>query len=100
MTDNNYREIVKLNLNKLISNLNEKNIELTYSDTVINYILTAANCTQAHAREISKTISNEIENKIVDFMIENMDTELSAIHLSISDNNELKVNSPVFSSLK
>ena len=70
--------------------LEEKHISFVYDDTVCKYIANKCANTKTGAREIRNIIRREIENKLVDFIIN--DNNISGISATISD-DKLKVTS-------
>jgi ATP-dependent Clp protease ATP-binding subunit ClpC len=72
LTDENYKDIIKLELNKFINKIEKLNLSFEYNDSVVDYIFSIVkNEKEFGARPILRTIQREIENKITDLLIEN-----------------------------
>lgn len=72
LTDDNIKNIVKLELNKLNDRLKEINYEMSYSDDVVDYIFNLANKEREYgARPIIRIIQTNIEDNITDLMLNN-----------------------------
>lgn len=72
LNENNLKDIIKLELNKVIKKLNNLGYNMNYHDDVVNYLYkTIQDDKEYGARPIIRTIQDEIENKITDLMIEN-----------------------------
>jgi ATP-dependent Clp protease ATP-binding subunit ClpC len=75
LTDDNFREIIKLELNKTVKKLEEIGCELTYGEDVVDYILDKISTEKEYgARPIMRVIQEDIENQITDFILENEGT--------------------------
>ena len=75
LTDDNFREIIKLELNKTVKKLEEIGCELTYGEDVVEYILDKISTEKEYgARPIMRVIQEDIENQITDFILENEGT--------------------------
>lgn len=72
LSDENLREIVKLELNKLSDKINSINCSMKYSDDVVDFIFKKIEGEKEYgARPIGRAIQREIENRITDYIIEN-----------------------------
>lgn len=72
LTDENLKQIIKLEIAKLNKRLSNNHLSLTYSDEVIDYILNIVSKDKDYgARPIIRAIQNEIENKIIDLLLDN-----------------------------
>ena len=77
LTDDNFREIIKLELNKTVKNLEEIGCELTYGEDVVDYILEKISTEKEDgAQPIMRVIQEDIENQITDFILENDETKI------------------------
>ena len=71
LTDDNLRDIIKLEINKLNDRLVSLGYKLEYDDYVINYLLNIVKEEKEYgARPIIRTIQDEIEDKITDLLLE------------------------------
>ena len=76
LTDDNFREIIKLELNKTVKKLEEIGYELTYNEDVVDYILDKISTEKEYgARPIMRVIQEDIENQITDYILENEGTD-------------------------
>lgn len=76
LTDDNLREIIKLELNKTVKKLEEIGCSLTYGEDVVDYILDKISADKEYgARPIMRVIQEDIENQITDFILENDGTD-------------------------
>lgn len=72
LTDDNLKNIVKLEINKFNNRLNSIEYNITYTDDVVNYIhAKAIKEKEFGARPIIKLIQTNIEDKITELMLEN-----------------------------
>ena len=72
LTDDNFREIIKLELNKTVKKLEEIGYKLEYDESVVDYILDKIEPDKEYgARPIMRVIQEDVENKITDFILQN-----------------------------
>ena len=72
LTDDNLKDIVKLEINKFKKRLNNIKFNLTYDDSVVSYLHEEAlKQKEFGARPIIRLIQNNIEDKITDMLLEN-----------------------------
>ena len=71
LTDDNFRDIIRLEMNKTKAKVEEIGYEFNYDDTAVEYIFDRiAKEKEYGARPIIRTIQDEIENKITDIILE------------------------------
>ena len=71
LTDDNYKSIIKLEINKLENKLSEIGYSIEYGDDIVNYILDIVKDEKDYgARPIVRAIQDVIENKITDALLE------------------------------
>lgn len=71
LSDNNLKDIVKLEINKFNTRLNNINYNIVYSDSVVDHIyVEAVKKREFGARPIIRLIQDNIEDKITDLMLE------------------------------
>lgn len=85
LTDENYADVARIHLDKLVSNLAKSNITLTYDDNVPEYICKKSNTAKYHAREIKRTVTKYIENAILTAVVTN--DNLDYLNIEVSDDN-------------
>ena len=72
LSEENLKEIVKLEINKFIKRLNELNYNLTYTEEVVEYLHSFAIKQKEYgARPIIRLIQDKIEDQITDLMLKN-----------------------------
>lgn len=72
LSNDNLKNIVKLEINKFNNRLNNINYNIVYSDDVVDYIhVEAVKKKEFGARPIIRLIQDNIEDKITDLMLEN-----------------------------
>ena len=72
-------EIAVLNLKELETSLDEKNIRFIFTKAVAGYFAKECDSNKRGARDLRNMIRKEIEDKIINFMIENEDKLLKKI---------------------
>lgn len=71
LTDDNYKSIIKLEINKLENKLSEIGYSIEYGDDIVNHILDIVKNEKDYgARPIVRAIQDVIENKITDALLE------------------------------
>ena len=92
LTDNDLRQIIKLELSKLNDRLKELGYNLTTTDEVVDYILEyIKNDKDYGARPVIRAIRDIIENRITDLLIENTYKNNYTFNASIDKNLECVV---------
>ena len=72
LTDDNLKNIVVLEIEKFIKRLNDVGFNLTYDESVVNFIFSLAQKEKEYgARPIIRLIQNHIEDTITDLMLRN-----------------------------
>ena len=72
LSEENLKEIVKLEINKFIKRLNELNYNLTYTEEVVEHLHSFAIKQKEYgARPIIRLIQDKIEDQITDLMLKN-----------------------------
>ena len=72
LTDDNLKNIVRLELNKFIERLNELGFTMQYDDETVNVIYELAKKEKEYgARPIIRLIQNNIEDAVTDLMLKN-----------------------------
>ena len=93
LTDDNLKDIIKIEMGKLENSLASIGHEMTYDDGVVEYILAIVkNEKEFGARPIMRAIQDEIEDKITDAILENDYEDGHRFQISCcSDENEVVV---------
>jgi ATP-dependent Clp protease ATP-binding subunit ClpC len=91
LTEDNLKNIVKLEINKLNNKLNNINYNIIYSNDVIDYIhVEAVKDKDFGARPIARLIQTNIEDKLTDLMLEN-DYEPNYVFSASCENGNIVV---------
>jgi ATP-dependent Clp protease ATP-binding subunit ClpA len=91
LSDDNLKDIVRLEINKFNKRLNNLEYNITYTDDVVTYIhARALEKKELGARPIIRLIQTEIEDKITDLMLEN-DYPRNYAFSASCDGDEVKV---------
>ena len=92
LSDDNIKNIVKIELNKFIKRLNEIEFNLEYNDEVIDYLFKLAIKEKEYgARPILRLIQNHIEDEITDLMLQN-EYENNYTFKANINNGKLQIN--------
>ena len=79
--------ICRLMLGDIQKALEEKNITISYTDSVVNYIIEKGFDEQYGARPMKRVIFREVENKIAELIISNAITDGDSIVVDAIDGN-------------
>ena len=91
LSDNNLKDIVKLEINKFNKRLNSIEYSIDYNDDVVTHIhARALEKKEFGARPIIRLIQTELEDKITDLMLSN-DYPRSYVFSASCDNDEIKI---------
>ena len=72
LTDDNLKDIIKLEINKLIGRLHKINFDGKYGDKTIDFIYEVIKQQKEYgARPIARAIQDNVENKITDLLLDN-----------------------------
>lgn len=86
LSDDNLKNIVKLEINKFTNRLNDIEYNIEYSDDVVNYIhKEAVKEKELGARPITRLIQTNIEDKVTELMLENDYEPNYVFHASCND---------------
>lgn len=78
LTDDNLKEIVKLELNKLVERVQGLGHKLEYTEGVVDYIFKLTEKEKKYgARPIGRAIQREVENKVTDVLLENEEEHIT-----------------------
>ncbi len=84
LTEEDYAEIAKLNLEELRTPLSEKALELHISEDVYKTVAKKAFGGKFGGRDIRRVIRTDIEDKIAEKLIENSEVKLSAVDIAVN----------------
>lgn len=92
LTDENLKDIIKIEMNKLNDNLKAIGYSMTYDDASVDYVLNIVKDEKEYgARPIMRAIQDEIEDKITESILENSNEEGYVFVVSCDDNNNVIV---------
>ena len=92
LTDENLKDITKLELNKLYKRVKENGVILDYDDSVVDYVYRKATKEKEYgARPIMRIIQDDISDKAVDMVLES-DRKENEFKVEIDKNNEVVVS--------
>ena len=92
LTDDNLREIVKLELNKLKARVNSIGHDVSYDDSAVEHILEMVKGeSEFGARPIIRAIENEYEDKITDLLLANDYPDRHTFFISCFSKNDVSV---------
>ncbi|MBQ2603055.1 MAG: ATP-dependent Clp protease ATP-binding subunit [Oscillospiraceae bacterium] len=90
LSEENFKSIAALMLTELKDGLSEKGLELTWDDSVIEYIVGKSYSAEFGARNLRRTIQKDIEDKIASELIDNYSSAPSRVGVSVI-NGEIRV---------
>ena len=85
LTEENFRAIAALMLSELRDVMAEKNIALTWDESLIDHLVKEGYSVTYGARNLRRLIQKQIEDAIAEKIIAGRNTSVSAIHLSAAD---------------
>ena len=92
LSDDNMKEIVKLELGKLQDRAEEIGHKVEYDDTAVDHILNSIKDeSEFGARPIIRAIESEYEDKITDLLLTNEYSESHTFHISCFSDNQVSV---------
>lgn len=92
LTDDNLKDIIKIEMNKLNDNLKSIGYSMTYDDASIEYVFNIVKDEKEYgARPIMRAIQDEIEDKITDSILENSNEEGYVFVVSCDEDNNVVV---------
>ena len=92
LSDNNLKDIIKLEINKFNTRLNNIEYNIIYTDDVVDFIhVEAIKQKEFGARPILRLIQNNLEDKITDLMLEHEYEPNYTFHASCN-NGQIEIN--------
>ena len=85
LTEENFRAIAGLMLGELRDVMKEKNIALTWDDSLVDYLVGKAYSVTYGARNLRRTIQKDIEDVLAQRIVENRGREIKSIAMSAQD---------------
>ena len=90
LTEENFRQIAEIMLNELRGTLADKDIRLTWDDSLLAYLMEKSYSVKYGARNLRRLIEKEIENPLANAIVTG-DKPLMGAHLSAED-GKVKLN--------
>ncbi len=87
LNESDFVRIAEIMMGKLCDHMREGGIKLIYGDDILNFIAKKSFSEKFGARNMRRFIEREIEDRIAEAVIENYETKLSGISISVSDDN-------------
>lgn len=86
LTDENFKEIIRLELNKLVKKIDAIGCKMDYDDSVVDYLYVEIEPDKEYgARPITRAIRKNIENPITDILLEDDDTVGKEFSVRVQD---------------
>lgn len=88
LTEENFRGIAALMLGELRDVMREKGVELSWDESLIDYLVKEAYSVTYGARNLRRTIQKKVEDEIARYIIDHRSREVHRIHLSADEGKE------------
>ena len=88
LTEENFRAIAALMLGELRDVMREKGVNLTWDESLIDYLVKEAYSVTYGARNLRRTIQKKVEDEIARYIIDNRRREIHSIHISADEGKE------------
>ena len=85
LTEENFRSIAELMLGEVRSLMREKGMDLSWDDSVLDYLVRKSYSLTYGARNLRRTIQKDIEDAVAGAIVDKYHGRLSAIRLSAAD---------------
>ena len=85
LTEANFRDIAVIMLKELQEGLKDHGVELSWEDSVLDYLTEKSYSVQYGARNLRRTIEKDIENPVAEKIIDSYKEPLRSIRLSVAE---------------
>ena len=85
LTEDDFARIAGILLGDLAGNLAERNIRLTWDDSLTKYLVDKSYSIKFGARNLRRLIEKEVENALAAKLIESYDHAIVGAHVSVQD---------------
>jgi len=85
LSKENFKAIAKIMLSDLVASLSEKQITLNFGDDLVDYLSEKSFSEKYGARNLRRYIQKELEDVIANLIIENYETTVKAIDVTVCD---------------
>ena len=89
LTEEDFVSITRLMLDELADNMKEKELELSYDESVVRYLTEKSYSVTYGARNLRRLIQKEIEDRIASELIDNYTMKITRVGLSMKDEDIL-----------
>ena len=90
LTEENFLGIARIMLAELKENLADRGLSLTWDESLGDYLVKKAYSVTFGARNLRRTIQNDLEDPISEKIIESFESPISALHIGV-DGDQIKV---------
>jgi ATPases with chaperone activity, ATP-binding subunit len=90
LSEEHFKDIAKIMLSELVGTLSEKGIELTYEDSVLDYLVKRSYSVTYGARNLRRQIQKDLEDSIATKIIENYANPIRLVDVK-SDGEALEI---------
>ena len=91
LTEENFRDIAALMLGELRDVMREKGVELSWDESLIDYLVKEAYSVTYGARNLRRTIQKKVEDEVARYIVENRSREIRSIRLSVDAEQRLQI---------
>ena len=85
LTEENFRAIAKIMLDELKATLTERGIDLSWDESVYDYLTEKSYSVQYGARNLRRTIEKDIENPIAERIIDSFESPVTSMKITVQD---------------
>ncbi len=85
LSEENFRDIAKIMLNELKTNLEERGINLHWEDSIVDYLVKKSYSLTYGARNLRRTIQKDLEDPIAEKIIDSFEEPISQLKLSATE---------------
>ena len=94
LTEEDFQSIARLMLDEYVDSLKERSIVFTYDDAAVAWLAKHAIGGKSGARDLRNLIRRRVEDKLDEALIDNADTGLAGVSLTVKDDEPLLVTLP------
>ena len=91
LTEENFRDIAALMLGELRDVMREKGVELSWDESLIDYLVKKAYSVTYGARNLRRTIQKKVEDEVARYIVENRSREIRSIRLSVDGQGKVLI---------
>ena len=91
LTEENFRDIAALMLGELRDVMREKGVELSWDESLIDYLVKEAYSVTYGARNLRRTIQKKVEDEVARYIVENRSREIRSIRLSVDGQGKVLI---------